>query len=268
MRKIYIRDSNLFSNAYPVRDCPYFEWVWLPNKQDVDIIVFSDAHLVDVESNKSSIKIAWLMEPPVINDFIYKYVRMNYELFDYIFTFDESLLPVDKRFQFCPWGTTWIPEESRIIHPKTKKVSAIFSEKNWTEGHILRHKIVDRFKSVIDVMGRGYRSIDSKLEGLSEYRFNFAIENTVFDIQFTEKIMDCFTTGTIPIYWGTKKISSIFDLSGIIPVNDIEDVARIIDILNEEYYNDHLPSIRKNFEIAKDYLYPEKHIWDKCISKL
>ena len=34
--------------------------------------------------------------------------------------------------------------------------------------------------------------------------FSVCIENDVYDTYFTEKILDCFATGTIPIYKGTK----------------------------------------------------------------
>lgn len=258
----------MFSSKYPERPCPYFVWKWLPERQDVDIIVFSDSHLAEAENNKSSVKIAWLMEPPVVSKAIYDYVRKNYNLFDYIFTFDESLLPIDKRFLYYPWGTTWIPESSRMIYTKTKGISAIFSNKNWTKGHALRHAVASQFKDFVDLMGKGYRPIESKLEGLSDYRFSFAIENVMLDTQFTEKIMDCFTTGTIPVYWGTKKIVSIFDPYSIIVIDSIEDVRKIIYELDENYYNSRLSGVIENFEIAKKYLYPEKYMWEKCFINL
>lgn len=260
MKKVYIRDSNLFSNQYPKRECPYFEWVWLPDKKDEDIVVYSDAHLVDAESSKSIVKIAWLMEPPVINDFTYGYVRKNYSLFDHIFTFDESLLSVDSRFHFCPWGTTWIPEESRLIHPKTKGVSAIFSSKNWTEGHKLRHAVATQFKDQIDVMGRGYRDIESKLEGLADYRYSVIIENSKINSYFTEKIEDCFFTGTVPIFWGCPKIGDFFDLNGIIIFNTVEDLGIILNSISEADYNSRMCAINHNFKKAIDYMHPEKYI--------
>lgn len=268
MKTVYIRDSNIFSEKYPDRPNPYFKWEWLREKKDVDVIVFSDAHLVDVESNNSRVKIAWLMEPPVINDFIYKYVRANYKLFDLIFTFDESLLSIDGRFRYCPWGTTWTPPNKRVVHPKSKNISAIFSGKNWTEGHKMRHCIVGNTEGKVDVMGRGYKPLEAKEDGLVDYRFSFAIENMRLDTYFTEKLMDCFTTGTIPIFWGTKKITSIFDSEGMVIVDSLEDVVRVIDTLNETYYNDHRDAVLKNFEIAKDYIDNEKHLWEKGISTL
>lgn len=260
MRTVYIRDSNLFSEKYPERPCPYFKWQWLPNKQEVDILVLSDAHLVDVESSKSAVKIAWLMEPPVINSFIYEYVRKNYALFDHIFTFDESLLSVDPRFHFCPWGTTWIPENSRQVYPKTKNVSAIFSGKNWTDGHKLRHAVATQFKDQIDIMGRGYRIIESKSEGLIDYRYSVVIENSKVNSYFTEKIEDCFFTGTVPIFWGCTKIGGFFDLNGIITFDTVEDLGIILNNISEADYNSRMYSINHNFKKAVDYMYPEKYI--------
>ena len=40
---------------------------------------------------------------------------------------------------------------------------------------------------------------------------------------FNEKIIDCFFSGTIPIYWGTKNISKYFDENGIIFFPNIDE---------------------------------------------
>ena len=37
---------------------------------------------------------------------------------------------------------------------------------------------------------------------------------------FTEKLLDCFLTRTVPVYWGCPDIYEYFDLDGIIHVNN------------------------------------------------
>ena len=51
-------------------------------------------------------------------------------------------------------------------------------------------------------------TLKDKIDGLRDYRYHFCIENIKRDYWFTEKLIDCFVTGTIPIYWGCP---SIFD---------------------------------------------------------
>ena len=46
------------------------------------------------------------------------------------------------------------------------------------------------------------------------------MENSIADVYYTEKILDCFLSGTIPIYWGTERINDRFDKSGIIMLDD------------------------------------------------
>ena len=51
--------------------------------------------------------------------------------------------------------------------------------------------------------------------------FSVCIENTTHDTYFTEKILDCFATGTLPIYKGTKNITKYFDGNGILFLDEI-----------------------------------------------
>ena len=68
----------------------------------------------------------------------------------------------------------------------------------------------------VDSFGRGFVAVEHKAEALAQYAFSIAIENSQQDTYFTEKLIDCFSTGTVPIYWGTRKISEYFDMRGVI----------------------------------------------------
>jgi hypothetical protein len=265
MTNVYIRDSNIFSDRYPTRANPYFDWKWDKEPADRPITVFTDSHLTEVETSASTIKIAWLMEPPVINSFIYDYVRDNYGFFDAIATYDESLLALDDRFFYCPWGTSWIASEDQQMHPKSKLISAIFSDKNWTEGHKLRHQIVSECPGSIDLFGRGYKAIDNKIQGLRDYMFQVVIENQKFNSYFTEKLIDCFVTGTVPIYWGFEKAPQFFNPKGMLFIESASDFKNILNVLSPEFYQEMLPHIVENFNRAKEYLSLEKWLWNSFI---
>ena len=149
------------------------------------------------------------------------------------------------------------------IHEKSKSISTIFSWKTWNHGHRLRHSIYNMFKDSgkINFYGSGCdKPIDLKVDGLKDYRFSVVIENSIESDYFTEKLLDCFLTGTIPIYWGTKNIENYFDTNGVIFINDENELSTIIDTLDVELYNSKINSIQSNFESAKKYIYPEKII--------
>ena len=62
------------------------------------------------------------------------------------------------------------------------------------------HEVIQKFGNKMTVFGRGYDPIEFKIDGLKDYRFSVVIENCKRDYWFTEKLIDCFVTGTIPIY--------------------------------------------------------------------
>jgi len=62
-------------------------------------------------------------------------------------------------------------------------------------------------RSVLMSIHRG--RCESKYETLSRYRFCLCFENTVMTGYLTEKIFDCFYTGTVPLYLGAPDIISL-----------------------------------------------------------
>jgi hypothetical protein len=82
------------------------------------------------------------------------------------------------------------------------------------------------------------------------YAFNVAIENRPQledDYYFTEKLTDCFITGTVPIYYGCPHIGKLFDEKGIITFSTMEELHNILDNLSFEKYNSMLDAIKYNF---------------------
>ena len=86
--------------------------------------------------------------------------------------------------------------------------------------------------------------------------FSVAIENTLYKGYFTEKVLDCFATGTVPVYLGAEDISSYFDASGIIPLTN-----SCVDDLCPDLYYSMLPAIKSNLDKVKSLPIPEDYIW-------
>ena len=110
----------------------------------------------------------------------------------------------------------------------------IASNKTMCSEHIYRQQIIQKFSNKCDHFGRGYNPINNKEDGLKDYCFSFAMENATYSNMFTEKITDCFMTGTIPIYYGISNIGDYFNTDGIIILDD--NFKRSIDFpLAEDY---------------------------------
>jgi len=267
MNTVHVRDSNFFSDKYPDRPNPYFKWSWDRKPVDSYLTVFTDCFLDEVLISKSAKKIAWLIEPPSISSHIYKKAVQLAPRFDCILTFWEDMLPVDPKFVYMPYGTTWIHDGQRKIYPKTKNVSLIASGKKITDGHRLRHECVNKYGASMDVMGRGYKSFDQKVEGLKDYRYSVVIENSRVNSYFSEKLLDCLLTGTIPIYWGFPKTKDFFDPKGFLFFDKVEELGSILEKLSEEDYLSRMGEIKANFLKAHEYISLESHLWQKGLSK-
>ena len=236
---------------------------WFENGEDSEVFIYTDRMGYISELNPNKINCAWIIEPPVINGENYTNISKNKNNFKYVFTYIKNYVNELENYVFIPHGGTWLREEDINIHNKSKLVSCIFSWKNWNSYHRMRFRTYDRLKddNRVDFYGSGCeKPIDFKIDGLKDYMFSIVIENSIESDYFTEKLLDCFLSGTIPIYVGTKNVSNYFDSNGIIFFEGDEDLPSILDKINESYYMEKLESIKNNFRIAHDYIHPEKII--------
>lgn len=233
------------------------------NSNNNDIIIYTDNQVKNYRSNSNK-NIAWLIEPFELQPHNYDYLISNYSKFFKIFTHDKDLLKL-KNSVLIPYGGCWIKKEDFQIYEKSKLVSIISSSKNFLSGHVLRHECINNFSKKIDVFGNGYNPIDYKLLALKDYKFHIVIENVKKDFWFTEKLIDSFLTGCLPIYYGCPSIEKFFDPRGIIIFNSIEELNKILQNLNDDLYYSKLDFIKTNFKIAKDYILAENHIYKEII---
>lgn len=263
MKKIKIYDE-LFSHVnYSCLNCESDYIIWDVNPKEIndgDIIFFTDLSLEKVKNinNKNVKKYAWLLESPAIlnQEIISNYIND----FDNIFTFRKDLLDSSEKYKLLLHWCSWIKNEDKLIYPKVKMLSTITSHKKQTEGHKLRHDIINYFGKKMDVFGRGYNPIDDKIQGLKDYMFHIVVENVRQDYYFSEKLLDCFSTGTVPLYWGCPSIGEFFNEKGIIIFDNLEDLYLRLNELTHQKYMDMMPYIKENFEIVKKYKTPEDYL--------
>ena len=99
---------------------------------------------------------------------------------------------------------------------------------------------------------------------LVDYRYNIAVENDITDYYFTEKILNCFASMTIPIYIGARKIGDFFNMNGIIQVEklDFEHIDNIVKTCCEEDYYERLDAVIDNFQRVQKFLTVEDWIFN------
>jgi hypothetical protein len=103
--------------------------------------------------------------------------------------------------------------------------------------------------------------VPSKDPYFANAKFNIACENQVMTNMFSEKLLDCFKTKTVPIYYGCTNIDKYFNPKGIIQFNTIEEFDRIMETLTPEMYDEMLPYIEENYQLAKPYW--EKNVYQR-----
>ena len=236
-----------------------FEWERTQPNNNENLVITDNFLTSNLSPSKN--KIAWLIEPVCVAPQHYDYVKNNLMKFDYILTHEKTLLDLDYNTKFIPFGCCWIPEDKQEVYDKTKNISVISSNKTFTDGHKLRHEVIQKFGNKMDVFGRGYDPIEFKIDGLKDYRFSVVIENCKRDYWFTEKLIDCFATGTIPIYWGCPSIGDFFNTDGMLIFDSMNELESILDNCNEDLYNSKLDSIKDNFEKCKNFLLPDEHVY-------
>lgn len=266
LKKVKIIDRNFAHAKYTTdyQESKYIEWVRETMPENNEILFFTD-NMLYYHQNFNCLKVGMLLEPRAINPSIYKWVETNHNDFYKIFTYDKELIDNFDNVEFYPHCGCWIKESDQVIYEKEKLISIIASSKSQTEGHRLRHEAINLAKEnniKLEIFGRVYKPIDYKLEALDKYAFSIVIENSKIDYYFTEKLIDSFVTGTVPIYWGCPSIGDFFNLDGMIIFNDTNDLLYQISSLTLEKYQSMLPAIQDNFERAKKYLIAEDWLYN------
>lgn len=181
--------------------------------------------------------------------------------FDNILTYDEELLSSVSNSLFFPFSvaiSVKILSNDMCLNKKIN-LSIVCSNKKFTKHHKIRHQCAHILKKNMlgDVYGGfdGSKWLENKSDSLKDYRYQVVVENGVFDYYFTEKIMDCFVSMTIPVYLGARKIGDFFNLDGIILISekDIDNLPKILQQCNKIDYESRLTAIKDNYERALQY---------------
>lgn len=202
----------------------------------------------DIKYARGKGQIAWLLEPYELHP--ENYSEAEKKGFTAVLTHNRALA-LKKGWLFYPHGGSWIDFDFWGMKEKTKLCSILISDKNTLPGHKLRHRIAGKYRSKIDVLG--YPDRISAYDAYAPYRYSIVVENHRGTC-FTERLMDCMSVGTVPIYWGCTDLRRYFDMRGIIPFDNMHDLERIIDkLIGVDDYNYSVSSIALNGGMARKY---------------
>jgi hypothetical protein len=191
-----------------------------------------------------------------------------------VFTHSEKLLEDFENTRWIPGGGIWIGGTyagGQIgVIPKSLMVSMLTSNKLQTPLHRRRYLWalwLESTKLNVDVYRQHWRTNAriSTYDTLRDYRYSIVIENFIDDRYFTEKLLNCFATGTVPIYLGARNLDHFFDPGGFISFNGWRDLRRIIPSLSENDYLSRLPAIHANLKKALEFRSIEDYIFNNYL---
>ena len=238
---------------------------------DLDVDFFHEKQIelfvdtfVGFNQYSDTIKILYLCEPDAISHLAHSTVKNKF-LFDYILTFDENVLNNCENAHLFEFGTSWIKDYE--FKEKKYGVSTIVGFKKITKGHLLRQKVyykqdkinipkqifLSKHHQGMEIFKNNSILGESK-NPLFDYQFHIVIENVSQNYYFSEKLLDCFRTKTIPIYWGCKNINKYFDVNGIILFEDFKDLINKVNSIKEDNYNRMKDSVEKNYVLSEKFL--------------
>ena len=244
--------------------------IWVKKQDSCNITVFTDRFLNEdtISSVNSNKKIGWLLEPRAQHPTNYKDVESVEDSLDFIFTHDEYLLnKCSKKYKFLPADWVCIEKQSHKVHTKSNLVSMVYSHKGGLD-RTLRGQVATTFKEKIKLFGSGssHGELDIKSFSLNSFCFSITMENSIANNYYTEKIIDCFITGNVPIYRGCNNIGNFFDKRGIITFNELDELEEILNNLTFTKYMEMLPYVQTNFELAKQYIHPDNIIYSFIVA--
>lgn len=188
-------------------------------------------------------------------------VTPDFNLFDYAIGFDE-----------ISFGDRYIRVPNYIMNPKYEQDIQLLKKRqmniglNYSErkfcatvvsngnANPMRDKIFDEISKYKQVDSGGkYRNnigmpsgVPNKLEFQKNYKFALAIENTSFPGYTTEKLVEAFASGGVPIYWGDPDVGQYFNEKAFINIMSYPSLEEAVEKIQR---------VDEDIEIYKAYLF-------------
>ncbi len=125
------------------------------------------------------------------------------------------------------YGRNWDRAPARVGKTRTPTIVRRYGERAWE----LKQRIApDPVYAAAAAATRG--PARSKSETFAQYRFALCFENSVLTGWMTEKLFDCFFTGTVPVYWGAPDVLEWVPRECFIDMREFRDYAQLRSFLH------------------------------------
>ena len=216
-----------------------------------------------INNSINNYNILWVKEVEEISKF--KQTALYHaDLFDAILTYYEEILTKCSNSWMMPFGTAWVWDYD-LTAQKKFQVSHLTGYKELTYGHWLRKQLHYRQSEItipVDFYISRHGGVDNlhgnKVLGdtktpMFNSMFHFCIENTTQKNCFTEKLIDCLITKTVPLFYGCSNISNFFNTEGFFIAQTADELITIANNLTPEDYYSRVDCIEANYLLAKPY---------------
>lgn len=233
-----LKESNRYGKDYVFTLDNNFTHAILINKASPDLNSIPKENVIGLSYEPP----VFLQLTPNFIDYVKKHVYKYY-----IGKIQDNLPPeFIEKYSYLTYNS-----EIKLV-PKTKLMSIIFSNKQWTQQHVYRHQLVEQIlksKLPVDIYGFGCIGLTSddtrikgsfsKTEPYDGYMFHITIENVSIPEYFSEKITQALVSKCVPIYLGCTHIDNYFPnmlykLTGNIR-DDMMLIETICNSANEHY---------------------------------
>lgn len=206
----------------------YLEYIIDDNRPDVEISsVFSRG-----DEDTNAVRICFSGEN----------IRPDFNTFDYFIGFDY----IENNDRYLRWPLYYLSRYSykkaliKHQHPddsfyERDFCSVVVSNGNCAfRNHV--HDLLNSYKTVKS--GGKYKNnlpnskpVSDKISFIKKYKFNLAMENEEYPGYVTEKIIDAWAAGCIPIYWGSERIYDEFQKGSFINVSDFRNEKDLLEYI-------------------------------------
>lgn len=269
--------NELITESYPRSRTQYLKFV----AEDTDIRCYFDYPHTEHDPclKPAKVAIAVAEEPYVIVPEFSHFIYHHGKMFDAVFASDPNILSMTHlpNIRYFPGAGTCIERQHWGLPEKSQMVCGIFSIKAFSEGHKLRQQVrasetIQRHPCITFLNSPQYRTDSYNDKGvlIRPYRYNIAIEST-FNSTCADKIVDCFLTGTIPIYKGTDRVRDYFNVDGVLLFNTIAELDAILSMLDndgEAFYEQRMDAVRENFARALHHVDMSEVLWNHGLREI
>lgn len=189
-------------------------------------------------------------------------IKDNPQAYTYLLTQYPELLTLPNSVKLIGNGSFVDPV------PNLKKkfgVSIVMTNRNVAPGHPLRHELYARRKEVkipFDIYRGTWNGFEPSEDTIQmppwpnkkwkvhvfDCMFHICIEGFRNEYYYSEKLIDCLITKTVPIYWGCTEIHKYFNTRGIFLVKTVNEIIDLCNYLKEGDYYNMLPYVEDNYQ--------------------